>query len=122
MGHDTEILSRVRAALAPIPKVEEKKMFGSTAFMVGGKLCVSAGAERIMCRIDPALHEAALKREGCQTVVMRGRQYRGYVYVGAESVKTTSALKYWVDLALDYNKAIASTRKSKSRKTGADTN
>ncbi len=78
--------------------------------MVRGKLCISARAERIMCRIDPALHDAALERKGCQTVVMRGRQYRGYVYVGAESVTTAAALKYWVDLALNYNKAIATAK------------
>ena len=110
MGHDSELLSRVRAALAPVPNVEEKKMFGSTAFMVRGKMCISARAARIMCRIDPALHDAALEREGCQTVVMRGRKYRGYVYVSAESVRTTGALKYWVDLALKYNKVIAARK------------
>ena len=108
---DSELLSRVRAALAPVPNVTEKRMFGSTAFMVRGKLCISARAERIMCRIDPAIHDAALEREGCHTVVMRGRQYRGYVYVGAEAVKTSRALKYWVDLALNYNNTITSTKK-----------
>ena len=108
---DSELLSRVRAALATFSNVKEKRMFGSTAFMVRGKLCISARAERIMCRIDPAIHDAALAHEGCQTVAMRGRQYRGYVYVGAESVRTTGALKYWVDLALNYNKAIATATK-----------
>ena len=91
--------------------IEALTMFGSIAFMVRGKLCVSARAERIMCRIDPAIHDAALERNGCQTVVMKGRQRRGYVYVDAGSIRTKSALKYWVDLALDYNKAMASTRK-----------
>ncbi len=80
--------------------------------MVRGKMCLSARTTRIMCRIDPALHDAALKRKGCRTVVMRGRKYRGYVYVDAESVKTKNALKYWVDLALSYNKVIASTKKA----------
>lgn len=111
MVRDSELLSRVRAALAAVPEVEEKRMFGSTAFMVRNKMCISARAERIMCRIDPALHDAALEREGCRTVVMRGRQYRGYVYVDAEAVRTISALKYWIDLVLNYNKAIASTKK-----------
>ena len=114
MRADSDLLSRVRETLAPVPNMEEKKMFGGTAFMVRGKLCISVRAERIMCRIDPAIHDAALAHEGCQTVVMRGRQYRGYVYVGAEAVRTISALKYWVDLALNYNKAIASTKKRNS--------
>ena len=111
MERDGKLLSRVRAALAHVPDVEEKRMFGSTAFMVRGKMCISSRAERIMCRVDPALHDAALEHEGCQTVVMRGRKYRGYVYVGAEAVRTIGALKYWVDLALNYNKAIASAKK-----------
>ena len=110
MTTDEEIASRVRAALAHVPDVSEKRMFGSIAFMVKGKLCISARAERIMYRIDPALHAAALKRTGCQPVIMKGRQYRGYVYVNTDVVKTKSALKYWVDLALNYNETIASPR------------
>ena len=86
-------------------------MFGSMAFIVGGKMCISVRAERIMCRIDPALHDAAVERKDCQTVVMKGRRYRGYVYVDAGSVRTKVALKHWVDLALDYNRAITATRK-----------
>jgi hypothetical protein len=66
-----------------------------------------------MCRIDPAIHDAALQRRGCRTVVMKGRDYRGYVYVEAEAVRTNSDLNYWVGLALDYNnKAKASARKT----------
>lgn len=105
-----ELVSRVRTALTLVPGVQEKKMFGSIAFMVRGKLCVGARMERIMCRIDPELHDAAVERKGCRTVVMKGRQYRGYVYVDAESVKTNRALRYWLDLALDYNEAVASAR------------
>lgn len=81
-------------------------MFGSLAFMVRGKLCIGARPDRLMCRIDPALHDAALKRGDCTTVVMRGREYRGYLHVGAESVGTKAALKYWVDLALKHNAAL----------------
>ena len=112
MTCDDSLAHRVKAALARIPEVEQKKMFGGITFMVRGKMCVSVGAERIMCRIDPALHDAALEREGCRTVVMKGRQYRGYVYVDAEAVRAKRDLDYWIGLALDYNdRAKASTRK-----------
>jgi TfoX/Sxy family transcriptional regulator of competence genes len=114
MEREEKLSSRVRAALAHVPNVEEKRMFGSMAFMVRGKMCVTVRTERIMCRIDPALHDAALERKGCQTVVMKGRQYRGYVYVDAESVRTKGALKHWIDLALNYNEAIATTKKGNS--------
>ena len=106
MTHDNELLNRVRVALASVPDVQEKRMFGSTAFMVDGKLCITARAERLMCRIDPELHEALVKRKGCQTVVMKGRQYRGYVYVDALTLRTNKALQYWLDLALNYNRTL----------------
>ena len=103
MSRDDALLGRVKAALARIRPVEERRMFGGITFMVRGKMCVSVGRERIMCRIDPALHDAALKRKGARTVVMKGREYRGWVYVAAAAVQTKRDLDYWVRLSLDYN-------------------
>ncbi|MHB8604095.1 MAG: TfoX/Sxy family protein, partial [Thermoplasmatota archaeon] len=62
MVRDDPLLNRLRAALAHLPSVEEKKMFGGTAFMVRAKMCISVRHGRIMCRIDPTFHDAALKR------------------------------------------------------------
>ncbi|HEY4247055.1 MAG TPA: TfoX/Sxy family protein [Lacunisphaera sp.] len=102
---DQTLVNRVRAAFEGVSSVKEKQMFGSTAFMVRGKMCVSARAERIMCRIDPALHDDLVKRQGCRTVVMGGRRYRGYVYVDADAIGTKRALTYWIEHALKYNEA-----------------
>jgi len=101
---DDALTKRVRAALADIPEVCEKKMFGSTGFLVRRKLCITARETRLMLRIDPADHDDALKREGCTTVIMKGREYRGYVFVAATSVKTARALNYWLKSALDFNR------------------
>jgi len=114
VSRDEALLNRVKAALAGIRPVEERRMFGGITFMVRGRMCVSVGKERIMCRIDPALHDAALERKGCRTVVMNGRQYRGFVHVEAAALKTKRDLDHWIGLALDYNrkaKASARTRK-----------
>jgi len=122
VSHDEALLNRVKAALARIHSVEERRMFGGITFMVRGKMCVSVGRERIMCRIDPALHEAALERPGCRTVIMKGRQYRGFVHVEAAALKTKRDLDHWIGLALDYNgkaKASASTRRPPSGRTAA---
>jgi TfoX/Sxy family transcriptional regulator of competence genes len=104
VAYDGGLANRVRAALGRTRFVQEKRMFGGLVFMVRGKMCVSVGKERIMCRLDPAIHDAALKHKGCRTVVMRGRPYRGYVYIDAEAVRTKRQLDYWVRLALDYNR------------------
>jgi len=112
MPYHNALANRVKAVLGRGRRVEEKRMFGGVAFMVRGKMCVSVGQGRMMCRIDPAIHDAALQRPGCRTVVMKGRQYWGFVYVDAEALRTEGGLRYWVGLALDYNKqATASTVK-----------
>jgi TfoX/Sxy family transcriptional regulator of competence genes len=105
------LIDRVRAALAGTPRVEEKKMFGGTAFMVRGKMCINVGKGRLMCRIDPELHDEALKRAGVSTVVMRGRPYRGFVHVSEAAVKTAAQLRHWIDLALDYNERAKASRR-----------
>ena len=106
MSTEDQLLDRIRAALADSPDVVEKRMFGGTAFMVRGKMCVTGRAERIMCRIGPAAQPAALKRPGCRAVVMKGRKYKGYVYVDADAIRSDKDLQYWVGLALEFNDTI----------------
>jgi len=103
---DPRLVERVRDVLAGVQSVKEQRMFGGTGFMVRGNLCVSARPARIMCRIDPSTHEAAIKRKGCRTVVMKGREYRGYVYVDASAVRTKAALRSWVTRALQFNRTL----------------
>ena len=111
MAYDEKLADRIRIAFAHLPKVREKKMFGSLAFMVDNKMCVTAGADRIMCRIDPALHEEVIKKKGCRTVIMRGREYKGYVYVDKDNIKNKKDFDYWIRLALEYNKTAKASKK-----------
>lgn len=114
MAYDEALAKRVKVALGTGRRVEETRMFGGVAFMVQGKMCVTVGKDRIMCRIDPAIYDNALKRPGATTVVMRGRQFHGYVRVAAEALETKRDLDYGVGLALDFNsRAKASPRKER---------
>ena len=108
---DEQLVERVRAALAGVPKVKEKRMFGSIGFMIRGSLCVTARPTRIMCRIDPSTHSAAVEREGVQSVIMKGRVYQGYVHVDASALKTQKALLYWVGQALEFNRTLPEATK-----------
>ena len=106
-----EVLTeRVRAALAHMPGVTERRMFGGTTFMVNGKMCISAGHHHLMCRIDPELHERAIEREGARTVKMNGRAYRGFVHVREEAVASKRDLNYWVSVCLEFNKRAKASR------------
>ena len=113
MAYNEKLTSRIREALSHLPKVEEKRMFRGVTFMVNGKMCVSAGDDRIMCRIDPAIHEEAIKRKGCSTMMMGGREYKGYVEVKEDSIKTKKDLDYWISLAIAFNKNAKPARKIK---------
>ena len=104
------LIDRVRLALAHLPRVAERKMFGGITFMVNGKMCISVGRNRLMCRIDPESHERAIERRGAQTVKMKGRAYRGFVHVRAEAVASPRGLNYWVRACLEYNKRAKASR------------
>jgi|SRR4051794_35775492 TfoX/Sxy family transcriptional regulator of competence genes len=113
MAYNEELTDRLRNALAGVKKVEEKRMFRGVTFMVDGKMCISVGDTRLMCRIDPAMHDIAMEQNGARVLKMKGRAYRGFLYVDEEGFRTAKDLKYWVDLCLDYNKrAKASKKKS----------
>ena len=112
MSYNEKLANRLRASLAQVNKVEERKMFGGIAFIVDGKMCVTVGDDRIMCRIDPLLHEECVSEPGCSAVVMKGKEYKGYIYVNEQSVITKKQLDFWVALALQFNpKAKASKKK-----------
>jgi TfoX/Sxy family transcriptional regulator of competence genes len=117
MAYNKELTNRIREALVDVANIEEKRMFRGVAFMVDGKMCISAGDDTIMCRIDPALHDEAVEKTGCTTVIMRGRPYKGYVHVNGEGIKSKADFDYWIKLALDFNsKAKASPKKKKINK------
>jgi TfoX/Sxy family transcriptional regulator of competence genes len=104
MAINLALTKRVREVL-PDLHVEEKKMFRGIAFMINGKMCITVGDNRIMCRIDPLTHAKVL-RPGVSTVKMKGRDYIGWIYVDESIIPDKKRLNYWVKLALEYNQKI----------------
>jgi TfoX/Sxy family transcriptional regulator of competence genes len=117
MAYNEVIADRIREALVDLPDVEEKKMFRGITFMVEGKMCISVSNDELMCRIDPEIHDTVVEMEGCRSMRMKGREYKGYVLVGEEAIKTKKDFEYWVGLSLDFNKRAKSSKKqNKSQK------
>ena len=82
--------------------------------MLNDKMCITVREDRLMFRIDPEIHDRALPREGCRTMVMNGRSYRGYVQVSADAVRTKKEFEYWAGLALAYNAKAKAGKKERS--------
>jgi TfoX/Sxy family transcriptional regulator of competence genes len=114
MSYNEKIADRVREALVHLPNVEEKKMFRGVTFMVNGKMCINVVEDEMMCRIDPLLHEAVVEMRGCRTMKMKNREYKGFVLIDEEGMKTKKEFDYWVSLALEFNtRAKAAPKKKK---------
>lgn len=113
MPADETLLNRVRELLEDIPDVEEKRMFGGVAFLVDDKMCVNVVGDELMCRVGPEAYDEAIERPGARALLMGGREYRGYLYVEPEMLRSKQELKHWVDLCLAYNPQAESSKKKK---------
>ena len=108
------LTERVRKSLSGVSRVEEKKMFGGVAFMVNGKMCVTASDRGIMCRVDPARMDELTAKKGCSVMTMKGREYRGYVRVSEDALEKRRDLDFWIGVALEFNgRATPSQKKSR---------
>ena len=63
MAYDEDLANRLRDLLADEDAVTERKMFGGLAFLLHGKMSVSASRTGgLLARIDPADTDASLAR------------------------------------------------------------
>ncbi|MEO5583236.1 MAG: TfoX/Sxy family protein [Saprospiraceae bacterium] len=102
---------RIREVLCNTPSVQEKKMFRGMVFMVNDKMCITASDTHIMCRIDPSLHDEVIKKSGCHTMVMGGKEYRGYIQIDEDAIKSKKDLSWWIKLALEFNPRAKASKK-----------
>ncbi len=111
MARNEILEARIREALSGTPNVEEKQMFRGTAFMVNGKMMVSAGNDELMFRFDPKLHDEMAQQNGCREMLRNGKPIKGYVYVHESALQSGKELDRWMRLALAYNKQAKATKK-----------
>jgi TfoX/Sxy family transcriptional regulator of competence genes len=116
MAYNEKLADRIREALVDVPQLEEKKMFRGVTFMVNGKMCVCVSGEEMMCRFDPALHETIAEKQGFRTMIMKGREYKGYGYISPEAIKSKKGFNYWINLCLEFNSKAKASKKKKKKK------
>ena len=119
MAYNINLANKVREYLAEVPdiEIEEKEMFAVLNFMVNGKTCVCISGEKLMLRFDSNLQEELSERNGYETMLMKGKEYKGYCYINPEGFKDRKDFEYLLNLCLDYNKVKAKTTKKPKKKT-----
>jgi len=107
MAYDDELADRIRELLGPLRGVDEKRMFGGLAFLIGGNMSVAvSGQGGLMVRVPPADTEKLLSRKHVSPMVMAGREVRGWIRVDADGVKTKRQLTDWVTRGIDYARSL----------------
>lgn len=116
MAYNEKLANLTREIIAMTHKnVTEKAMFGGLCFMVNDKMCVGVEKERLMIRLDPAIYDQVMEKEGCRPMDFTGRIMKGYVFVDAAVLTTKKKLDYWIQLALEYNKIAKLSAKKKKK-------
>ncbi len=109
MAYDEELANRIREVLTDEPTVRERKMFGGLAFLLGGNMAVSASRRGgLMVRADPARSDQLVATTAAETMVMQGREMRGWLYLEADDVRTMRQLRRWVGIGAAYARTLPS--------------
>lgn len=97
MAYDENLAERVREVLDAPGPVDERRMFGGLAFLVGGHMavCVS-GNGGLMVRAGPDDTPGLLDREHVEAMVMGSRRSRTWVRVADDGLRTKRQLAPWV--------------------------
>ena len=111
MAYDEDLADRIRELLAGDRTVTEKRMFGGLAFLVDGKMAVTAsGKGGLLARIDPAQHDRLTRSAHVDAFVMRGRPMDGWLHVGPEAVRSTRQLRTWVERCVTHARSLPPKR------------
>ena len=87
---------------------------GGLVFMYNSKMCLGIIKDELMCRIDPALHDIEVEKNGCRTMDFTNRPMKGYILIEEAGMRSKRDFDYWINLALDFNpRAKASKKKPK---------
>ncbi|MGW6426570.1 TfoX/Sxy family protein [Nocardia sp. NPDC055053] len=98
MAYDAELADRVRELVYPRGDVDEKKMFGGLAFLVGGNMAVAvSGKGGLLVRVDPTASETLIDGAAVAPMTMGGREMTGWLRVVPELVADDTVLREWVE-------------------------
>lgn len=114
MAYDEDLAERVRGVLSDRAGVEERKMFGGLAFLLGGRMFCGIVKEELMVRVGPERYAEALGAPHARPMNFTGRPMTGMVFVGAAGLRGP-ALDRWVERGLDGLATPAPSAKARRR-------
>jgi hypothetical protein len=111
MAFDEALAARIRQSLGHRTKVEERKMFGCIAFLVGGRAVAGAWKRSLFARIGPTSYEEALLEPHVRDFDITGMPMRGWVMVAPAGIEQDGQLHAWIQRALDFVETLPMKRR-----------
>lgn len=96
MAFDEQLAERIRKGLAGHQAIE-KRMFGGLCFMVKGAMCCGVHKNDFIARVSSERYDEALGQAHARLMDITGRPMRGFLFVGAEGVRTDAQLRKWLN-------------------------
>ncbi len=104
---------RIRQMLAAQPSTREVSMFGGLSFMVDDKMIVNVRRSGdLLVRVDPHGSPGLIAEHGARPAEMgAGRSMGpGWIDVPGELTATDEQLRFWLDVAMQFNRSTAKAR------------
>jgi TfoX/Sxy family transcriptional regulator of competence genes len=106
MAYDEGLMTRLRELVAADGDVQEKKMFGGVALMVGGNMACGIVKDELMVRVGPAAYAEALARPFARELDFTGRPMKGMVIVAKPGFAEDADLRAWVARGLAFARSL----------------
>jgi TfoX/Sxy family transcriptional regulator of competence genes len=106
MPYDELLSSRIRAAIGPIPELQEKKMFGGVCVLLNGNMACGVYKNDLIVRIGTEKYQQALSRPHTKLFDITGKAMKGWVMVEPEGCASESALKAWLEQGLAFARSL----------------
>jgi len=110
MAYDEKLAARVTIAVGQDARVETRRMFGGLCFLINGNMAFGVEGKRLVVRVGPEAHAAALKLKGARPMDFTGKPLKGFVYVSAEAVRTAVGLRKWLKKGFEFAGKLKSKR------------
>jgi TfoX/Sxy family transcriptional regulator of competence genes len=102
MAFDEHVARRVRSALSGRSALEERRMFGGLAFLLGGHMTAGVVGEELMLRVGPQAYDEVLRRPHVREMDFTGKPLRGLVYVEPAGFRSDADLRTWLERAATF--------------------